>query len=581
MYIKKRNLCIGCMKPLGGSTICEHCGLKQEEYNPIPRCLMPGTVLSERYVTGKVLGEGSFGITYMGWDQSMDVPVAIKEYFPSDMVSRDVVCGSDNRVYLYESEKKKDYDSYLKKFYEEAKTLSRVNQIEGIVSVRDFFYENNTAYIVMQHIGGMSVKQYVKENGKIPGETVVEMFRPVLLALEKVHGMGIVHRDISPDNIIVKEDGSLVLIDFGAARLRNIDNTKTMTVMFKRGFSPEEQYRYKGRWGAYTDVYSLCATMYFMLTGEVPMDSVMRAIEDDIPSLISMQDIDLPMYQKQAIMKGMSVSAEIRFQSVVELWEALFSGTCDKNTEKRVFIWRKKQRAAVTAAIAIAAVVMIALFQLFGNGGHIDKTEEVSANSNKMNETKISGAAVLAEPNIQPPEEKTVKMDLLVGQTRQKAEKTVEKYGELVTVTWKKKYSDSVKKGRVLSQSIPEGSDLGREGANEEPRELLIVVSRGKKKREVPDLLGKSQETAIQMLEKRKLKHEVMWKDSSQTTGSVIAQSVTAGKKVATGTRIQITLSNGVRSAQSNVSPKSSSNKGSSSKSKNNKEDNDFAGVIQ
>lgn len=579
MYIKERNLCIGCMKPLGESTICEHCGLKQDEYSPIPRCLMPGTDLSDRYVTGKVLGEGSFGITYMGWDQSIDIPVAIKEYFPSDMVSRDVICGSDNHVYLYESEKKKDYDSYLKKFYEEAKTLSRVNQIEGIVSVRDFFYENNTAYIVMQHIGGVSVKQYVKKNGKIPGETVVEMFRPVLLALEKVHGMGIVHRDISPDNIIVEEDGSLVLIDFGAARLRNIDNTKTMTVMFKRGYSPEEQYRYKGRWGAYTDVYSLCATMYFMLTGEVPMDSVMRAIEDDMPSLVSMPEIDLPMHQKKAIMKGMSVSAESRYQTVMELWEALFSEEyLTRDKEKRNFNRRKKWRAAITAVIAMAAIVMIALPRLFVNG-NIDKTGEASANSNELNETEISsGAAMLAENNIQSQEEETVKMDLLIGQTRSKAEKTVGKYDGLVTVTWKKKYSDTVKKGRVLSQSIPEGSDLGKKGNNEEPRKLIIVVSRGKEKRKVPDLLGKTQGMAIQMLEKRNLKYKIAWKDSSQTTGSVIAQSVAAGKKVTKGTRIQITLSNGVRSVQNNISPKSSS---SNKNKKDNKEDNDFAGVIQ
>ncbi len=192
MYINDHNLCIGCMQPLDSDGGCSFCGLKQEEYSPIPRCLTPGTELAERYVTGKVLGEGSFGITYMGWDKYMDIPVAIKEYFQSDMVSRDVICGSGNDVYLYESGKKDDYDTYLKKFLDEARCLSRFNQVDGIVSVLDFFYENNTAYLVMQYIDGISVKEHIYKKGKLSAEDVVTAMRPVLLALEQIHNTGIV-----------------------------------------------------------------------------------------------------------------------------------------------------------------------------------------------------------------------------------------------------------------------------------------------------------------------------------------------------------------------------------------------------
>lgn len=319
MNIEGSNLCIGCMKPLGQTGRCSFCGMKQEDYNPIPRCLLPGTRLADRYILGKVLGEGSFGITYIGWDSRLQIPVAIKEYFPSEMVSRDVICGHGNKVYLYENAKKNHYEEDIKKFLNEAKCLSKFNEVEGIVSVLDFFYENETAYIVMQFIDGVSVKEYIKKNGKMDGKKVLNAMRPVLLALEKVHRTGIVHRDISPDNIMIRKDGSLVLIDFGAARMRNIDNTKTMTVLFKRGFSPEEQYRYKGRWGAYTDVYSISATMYYMLTGEAPTDSVIRALGDDMPSLLNMKELEISTKQKKAVMKGMAVNAKNRWQSIREL----------------------------------------------------------------------------------------------------------------------------------------------------------------------------------------------------------------------------------------------------------------------
>lgn len=384
MYINGHNLCIGCMRPLDQEGGCSFCGLKQEEYSPIPRCLMPGTDLAGRYVTGKVLGEGSFGITYMGWDKYMNIPVAIKEYFPSDMVSRDVICGSDNSVYLYENEKKKDYDNYLKKFLEEAKCLSRFNQVKGIVSVRDFFYENNTAYLVMQYIDGISVKEYVSRNGKMRAGEVLEKIRPVLQALEQVHNTGIIHRDISPDNLMIKKDGNLILIDFGAARMRNIDNTKTMTVMFKRGFSPEEQYRYKGRWGAYTDVYSICATIYFMITGTAPVDSVIRALGDDMPSLVTMKELDISVRQRKAIMKGLAVVAKNRWQNIGELYGALFE------EEEYPVRSRKLKRQGYIAAAILLLVMAGAVFGFVRFLQKDTKAEEVSKIKQAVTGTAVS-----------------------------------------------------------------------------------------------------------------------------------------------------------------------------------------------
>ncbi|MBD8972520.1 MAG: serine/threonine protein kinase [Clostridiales bacterium] len=246
-----------------GKEVCPYCGLEQRSYTPIPRCLIVGTRLADCYVLGKVLGEGSFGITYIGWDSLLEIPVAIKGYYPSDLVSRDVVRGNDNSVYLFSGIEKEEYDSRLERFLKEARNLTRFNQLPSIVSVRDFFYANNTAYIVMDYIEGESLKAYIKREGAMDAREVLKVFRPILESLEKMHVTGIIHRDISPDNLLFDADHNLVLIDFGAAELQNAELTRTVTITFKRGFSPEEQYRSHGKQGPWTDIYALCASMYY------------------------------------------------------------------------------------------------------------------------------------------------------------------------------------------------------------------------------------------------------------------------------------------------------------------------------
>lgn len=250
MKVNGRERCVGCMKPLTAEGRCAYCGLQQDKYRPIPRCLRPGMCLRDRYVLGRVLGEGSFGISYIAWDCLLDTVVAIKEYFPASLVSRHISEeDEDTNVYIYEKRESQKYQESLKKYLGEAKSLSAYYDLDGIVSVRDFFYANNTAYIVMGYVDGISVKEYVEKNGPIEGEKFLRMLEPVIQSLAKVHQTGVLHRDISPDNMLLTRDEKLVLIDFGAARKENINMTRSMTVVFKRGFSPEEQYRTRGQQG--------------------------------------------------------------------------------------------------------------------------------------------------------------------------------------------------------------------------------------------------------------------------------------------------------------------------------------------
>lgn len=580
MYINSRNLCIGCMRPLDSAETCPHCGLKQDEYAPIPRCLTPGTVLAGRYMTGRVLGEGSFGITYIGWDLSMNIPVAVKEYFPSDMVSRDVICGSGNEVYLYENEKKKDYDAYLKKFFNEAKCLSRFNQVEGIVSVRDFFYENNTAYIVMQYIEGISVKQYIEKNGKIPAKKVIRMIHPVLMALEQVHGTGIIHRDISPDNIMIKPDQSLVLIDFGAARMRNMDTTRTMTVMFKRGYSPEEQYRYKGKWGPYTDVYSICATIYFMMTGKTPVDSVIRALKDDMPSLVGVKDIGIPVSQRKAVMKGLAVTLKNRWQSIEELCQALYGDKGEAEAGRGIVWWCRNRKKVLTMVFVMAlsgSLTMAAAWGAYGSGdGQMpEETALTSAPTVMQQVPDMAGTAetiaLAASEGAAAPRE--YKMVSLKGLTKAKAEKKLKGFGGDLKIKWKEDYSTKVAKGKIISQSIPKGT-VFMEGSG---TSLKLVVSKGEKKVSMPLCTGKSYGSAQKLLSGKKLKYKLIWEESGSEKGIVIRQSVDEGKKIRTGTTVTLTVSKGRTPARTPVPTQKPTQK----PKKQGDQGDDFAGVIQ
>lgn len=331
MTTERMTYCMGCMKafPKGKDkrSTCPLCGFSLESYDRAPRCIRLGSILKERYLIGRVLGEGSFGITYIGRDMLLDQIVAIKEYFPINHVSRDMLeeeSDTGNTVYVYAGDEDESYKNGLEKFYNEAKILAKFHGIAGVVSVINFFYANGTAYLVMEYVDGITLKEYIKEHGPIAGERVLQMIHLVIKALSAIHKTGIIHRDISPDNILVNQKEELVLIDFGSARAERQTMTQSMTVLFKRGYTPEEQYRGRGNWGAWSDVYSLCATMYFMLTGIVPNESIERMIHDDIKLLRDMPHIRLSATEEDAIMRGMAVKANRRFQSMESLEAALY-----------------------------------------------------------------------------------------------------------------------------------------------------------------------------------------------------------------------------------------------------------------
>ena len=289
----EKKICLGCMQEINADDVmCPHCGFDPNNYRVNPRCLSLGTKLAGKYIIGKVIGEGGFGITYIGWDEKLELPIAIKEFFPPKIASRDTTTGN-NTIYVFDGAEEKSFEDGMRRSVKEARSMSKLEAYEGIVSIRDFFNENKTAYIIMEYVDGDTLKKYFEQKGKMSAEDVLKVMKPIMKALEQMHRTGLIHRDVSPDNIMIRRDGQVKLIDFGSARVAREDDEKSLTIMLKRGFSPEEQYRSKGHQGAWTDIYALCATMYYMLTGKIPPEAMERLANDEYKSLKTYDDVNL------------------------------------------------------------------------------------------------------------------------------------------------------------------------------------------------------------------------------------------------------------------------------------------------
>ena len=292
-------------------------------------CLRKGTRLIGRYTIEGVLGQGGFGITYLGIDELHEKKVAIKEFFPQGIVTRNIEY-QDTVTVTFVGEKD-NYEKGKERFLKEARTMAKFSKDEGIVKALDFFEINNTAYIVMEYLEGITLKQYLRENKRIAPEDLIELLVPLIESLDEIHSQGMIHRDISPDNIMVLPDGRIKLMDFGAARDYTEFGEKSLSIVLKPGYAPPEQYQTHGIQGPWTDIYALCATMYKCITGENPPDAIERVMDDHLKKISAFGISVLPQIE-EAIIKGMSVAAKDRYQNVGDFCEDLYGGY-EENSE--------------------------------------------------------------------------------------------------------------------------------------------------------------------------------------------------------------------------------------------------------
>lgn len=291
-----------------------------------PHHLRMGTRLNNRYLIQGVLGEGGFGITYVGMDEVLCQKVAVKEFFPRGAITRNNQ--QTNEVVSVYGTKAANFHQGEEKFLQEARTLAQFNNVAGVVRVQDFFRENGTAYIVMEYLEGITLKQYLQTYGPISVEEMQNIFAPILEALDKNHQNGVIHRDISPDNIMCLPEGEAKLMDFGAARDYTDYSEEGLSVILKMGFAPIEQYDSHGKQGPWTDIYALGATMYQCLTGRKPDDATKRSLEDTLVSP-SMLGVRIAPPVEYAIMGALQIRPADRYRNLGEFCENLYSVVSD------------------------------------------------------------------------------------------------------------------------------------------------------------------------------------------------------------------------------------------------------------
>ena len=369
--------CFHCMNNIpDGAALCPYCNEAPSKENP-PYCLTAGTVLKNKYIIGNVIGEGGFGITYAGWDSALGQRIAVKEYYPSICANRSHT--GDNQVIPGQASKGQYFRMGKERFTQEAQSAAQFSGEAGIVKILDYFEKNDTAYIVMNYVEGGNLGEIVRSRGKLEPKTFFAVMLPLMRTLEHVHQTGMIHRDIAPDNIIMSQDGSLTLLDFGSARYYFGEETKSLSVVLKPGYAPYEQYSRKGSQGAWTDVYALCATIYKCITGETPPDALDRAINDELkkPSELGVR---LPAAVETALMKGLAIFPKDRLQTVGELRKAMERGypaekTVDVKLEK---VKKKPKRKIMIAAIAVVLACTVAAVSVFVVVPNVKRAEKLS-----------------------------------------------------------------------------------------------------------------------------------------------------------------------------------------------------------
>jgi len=579
--------------------MCPFCGYIEGTPAKEAYHIKPGSLLHDRYTVGRAIGFGGFGITYIAWDNKLMQKVAIKEYMPSEYATR---VPGNLTVTIYDGERYTEFMTGLQKFLDEAQRLAKFQNVPGIVRILDCFSENLTAYIVMEYLDGMTLKQYLAEHGgKLPYEEAVEFILPVLAALQAVHKEGIIHRDISPDNIFITEDGEVKLLDFGAARYASTGYSKSLSVILKPGYAPAEQYLSHGEQGPWSDVYATAATLYRMITGVVPEEALERKEKDTLkpPSALGAK---LPKNAEKAILNALNVRVENRTASAEE-FEAQLLSTANviRVTEKGEKRFNAKMplwmRASLIAAAGLTAVCIV----LFATGvlklgvgnrlifsstlldggdvntpGVINLTQEEGSDAaarqgmtfyvmGAYESTTAARGIIMSQdpaPGTKVPAGSRLKVEVSTGPQYAlipdiidtlwvDSEAKITSAGFIPKIFYEN--NNLVPEGAVISLGHPAGENF------QIGEKLKVVVSQGpdgeltKTPVNMPNIAGMDYAEAKGLLNKNGLR-VIRENDQYSMTvpkGEVIAQSTSAGKRLMTGDIVYVSISMGVE--QTNV----------------------------
>ena len=519
-------ICFGCFEQYDDSfDICPHCGYAEGTEPELATYMRPGAILNERYVIGRALGHGGFSVTYLAWDALLLHKVAIKEYLPSEYATRRP---GESRLTIFSGKEGEYFQFGKEKFLDEAKRLSAFQNEAGIVHVYDCFSANETAYLVMEYLDGITLSEYLKKEaavspqGRIAPEEAISMLTPVMLSLQRVHDSGMIHRDIAPDNIMLLKDGGVRLIDFGAARHAVHDCGKSMTVIIKDGYSPEEQYNSHSVQGPAADVYALSATLYQMITGITPPGAIERGEylqkhKRDMLPPPSKFNKAVTKTQDTAILNGMALHTQDRTQSVAELYEELTAQTPVRRVQETIRkrssfswpLWAKITAGVLAAAIAAGGVLLY-------------------LNRKPKTDTAAEDGSYVLSPNV-------VNMQVVNAVTAAED-------ASLHLVVEGSDYDAGVEQGRILTQNPDPGTKLAPAS------DLLATASLGKERPVgvMDDMSSMLKDAAEDHLTRMGLSDvQINWEyiaSDDEMPGTIVSQSVTAGSTLTPSSNVTISV---------------------------------------
>lgn len=350
-------LCMNCFSVKGKYEVCPFCGYAEDTPPAQPHYLEPGTILADHFIVGTVIGVGGFGIIYKCYDTTLGVIVAIKEFYPAGLVNR---APGEKKVGLLSGEKTKKYQEQIKRFLMEARSIAHFGKARDIVNVYDFFEENNTAYIIMEYIDGVLLKDYLEKAGQMEVKTAMAIIEPVVEAVKKIHAQGIIHRDISPDNIFIASDEAVKVFDFGAARLNDSLEGAAGEKVIKVGYSAPEQYRDSKMQGYFTDIYSVGAIFYQMLTGKKPIESTEREYDDELKSPLEL-GVKLDANLDRAVMEALAVQPELRFQGIQQFDDAIHGHRVAEYPKDKLKKRKRKKYWIAAGSISLMLAIIVGI----------------------------------------------------------------------------------------------------------------------------------------------------------------------------------------------------------------------------
>lgn len=469
---------------------------------PLSHTLPIGYKLNERYVIDSILGEGGFGITYKAIDSkyiasayaksqsgsnthtlsidSDNAPhfVAIKEYYPSGIAARSTQGENPYYVTHFEGKLAVSFNKGIERFRQEAYLLKEFSHLESIVSILNIFDANNTTYIVMEYIEGLTIQNLVRKEGAIPFDDIMNLMKPLLKDLSVIHKKGLIHRDISPDNLLIGLDNKLHLIDFGSANHSNLNASKTYTVILKAGYAPPEQYIPNGKMGPWTDVYGICATIYYALTQTQPMGSLARMQQtnqtDSTEKKLSaiQSEGGLEEYQMKAILTGLSLSIKERYPSVSMLLNSLTTPSSDDRiTEIHTEYTRKKFKSGIFSNRLFRIIVgVFALLIVIGLGFFTIKT--LVNNSG----TTLTSKAINNASDSTKATSDILTMVNFTGWSVDRAISYLSSINSGIQIHTVSEYSNVYDKDKIINQSIKSNTQFTKGSiAN-----MVLTVSKGK-----------------------------------------------------------------------------------------------------